>query len=113
MAERTITRWFTEQGRALGVEVDRLWPTENDAGYRASALAEEAGEVIRAITKRRHALAAGTCKGLSPDDWTEELRVELGQVLGVILDIAHREGFDLADEVEACVRVLQARKSGS
>lgn len=108
-------QWLAEVGSALADEVDRLWPQENDPGYRAACLAEEAGEVIRAITKRRHALHAddGKCKGLDFDEWTNELRIELGQVLGVILDIAHREGFDLTAELVTTVRKLQAREVGT
>lgn len=107
-----IATWFAAQGKALAKEVDRLWPHESDPAYRAGCLAEEAGEVNRAITKRRHAWHSpkGTCKGLTVEEWTENLRVELAQALGVILDIAHREGIELASEVERCVQVLQERE---
>lgn len=107
--------WMDDMGAALAKEVDRLWPSENNPAYRGACLAEEAGEVNRAITKRRHATNSpdGKCKGLTVDEWTNELRVELAQALGVILDIAHREGFDLAVDIEECVVILQARKTGT
>lgn len=107
--------WLNVMGASLAKEVDRLWPEETDPAYRGACLAEEAGEVNRAITKRRHAshAANGRCKGLTVNEWTEELRIELAQALGVILDIAHREGFDLAVDIEECVVILQDRKAGS
>lgn len=96
-------------------EVDRLWPEETDPAYRAACLCEEAGEVSRAITKRRHAQhnSRGLCKGLTPAQWTEELAIELAQTMGVILDIAHREGIDLCAYLVECVEVLERREEGS
>lgn len=110
-----VADWFESVSTALVREVDRLWPHENNPAYRGACLAEEAGEVNRAITKRRHAEHApdGKCKGKTVDQWTEELRTELVQTFGVILDIAEREGFCLVDAIEACVSTLQARKAGS
>lgn len=107
--------WFDEMGRSLAQEVDRLWPQESDPAYRAACLAEEAGEVNRAITKRRHAsfAADGKCKGKTVDEWTEELHVELCQLVGVILDFAHREDIDLVSGVEECVLTLRRREAGS
>lgn len=110
-----IAHWFRKTGAALAKEVDRLWPHENDPAYRAACLAEEAGEVNRAVTKRRHAAYAadGRCKGRTVDEWTDELRVELGQTLGVILDIAHRERIDLVPALEQCLGTLQRREAGA
>lgn len=107
--------WLAKAGAALAQEVDRLWPNEDSPAYRGACLAEEAGEVNRAITKRRHAINApsGLCKGKTPAEWTNELRIELAQALGVILDIAHREGFNLFDDVNECVGVLQNREVGT
>jgi len=109
-AAYVVGMWLEEVGAAISVEVDRLWPGEDDGG-RAQCLSEEAGEVSRAITKRRHASRSksGTCKGMTVEQWTEELRLELAQTVGVCLDIAHREGFDLAGDIEACLGALRAR----
>lgn len=106
---------LSELATAIAKEVDRLWPEETNPAYRGACLAEEAGEVNRAITKRRHAQhsADGLCKGKTVDEWTEELRVELAQALGVILDIAHREGFDIAADIEDCWTILHDREAGS
>lgn len=103
LAERIVT------------QVDRLWPEETDAGWRAGNLAEEAGEVIRAVTKRRHALHAvdGKCKGMTPSEWTENLAIELAQAMGVILDIAYREGIDISARLVQCVEILERRHTGS
>jgi NTP pyrophosphatase (non-canonical NTP hydrolase) len=97
------------------VEIDRLWPDENEPAFRGQCIAEEAGEVNRAITKRRHAQRAvhGRCKGKTVDEWTEELRTELAQLVGVACDIAHREGFDLGADLEQCLYILQRREEGS
>lgn len=109
--------WFRRVGCTLVREADRLWPEEGagNAAFRGNALAEEAGEVIRAITKRRHALNAadGRCKGKTVAEWTEELRIELAQVLGVVMDIAIRENFDLVPQVEAAATALQLRERGT
>lgn len=106
---------LNELATAIAKEVDRLWPEETDPAYRGACLAEEAGEVNRAITKRRHAAHStdGLCKSKTVDEWTDELRVELAQALGVILDIAHREGFDIAADLERCWAILRDRKAGS
>lgn len=108
-------QWFECIGRSIVADIDRLWPHEDNPAYRAACLAEEAGEVNRAITKRRHAYNDPDlrCKGKTPNQWTEELRIELAQALGVIIDIAEREGFDLVDAVEQCAVILRARKAGS
>lgn len=111
-AREAAADWFAEKGAAFAKEVDRLWPDENNPGYRAQCLSEEAGEVSRAITKRRHAThsARGLCKGLTADEWTDEVRKELAQVLGVVLDIAHREGIDLLEATAECLDILRHRE---
>lgn len=102
-------------GHRIATQVDRLWPEEVYPGWRAGNLAEEAGEVIRAVTKRRHAQHArdGRCKGLTVEEWTDNLAVELAQVVGVVLDIAHREGIDVAARLVDCVETLERRERGS
>lgn len=102
-------------GALMGAEIDRLWPQEDNPGYRAQCLAEEAGEVSRAITKRRHASHAsdGRCKGNTVDEWTAELDLELAQLVGVAADIAHREGIDLHRSLARCLTVLQGRQAGT
>jgi NTP pyrophosphatase (non-canonical NTP hydrolase) len=92
----------------IGREVDRLWPRETPFG-RGLALAEEAGEVCRAMLKRDHAEVAGTFKGLTPEEWTENLRVETFQAIGVLLDIARREGFDVEHGLAEAVWKLKRR----
>lgn len=108
-------RWIARKGREIVAEIDRLWPLENDPGYRAQCLSEEAGEVSRAITKRRHASHApdGLCKGLTVDEWTEQVELELAQALGVAFDIAERENINLVGALERCVETLQNREAGS
>lgn len=64
------------------------WPDE-DVLSDALGVAEEAGEIARAVLKRRH----GT-RG-SHDDWTAQLRTEAADVLLVLMVLAEREGFDL------------------
>lgn len=56
----------------------------------AVAIAEEAGEVCRAVLKRAH--------GLRPDtDWDAQLRDEIGDVAITLLSLASNEGWSLAD----------------
>lgn len=102
--------WMLGMGMEIAREVDRLWPDEDDAG-RAGCLVEEAAEVMRATTKRRHARrsAAGMCKGQTDAEWSANKRLELAQTVGVALDIAYREGWNLADEIETVLAALQAR----
>lgn len=69
------------------------WPDE-DVLSDALGIAEEAGEVCRAVLKRRH----GT-RG-SHADWTAQLRTEAADVALVLLVLAAREGFDLRDAIE-------------
>jgi NTP pyrophosphatase (non-canonical NTP hydrolase) len=110
-----VHNWFNEMGTALIKEVDRLWPGEDDSSFRVTNLCEEAGEVARAITKRRHAMNAadGLCKGKTVDQWSQELAIELTQLLGNVLDIAIRENIDLVCGTEQMVGVLQAREKGT
>lgn len=79
--------------------VERLWPGE-DIRAAGLCLGEEAGEVQRAINKRNH----GT-RG-SYEDWTKQLRIEVGQVIGVCMDIAEREGFSLELAVREAIDAL-------
>lgn len=113
--DAVLAAWFAHTAEAFVKEVDRLFPHEDDPAYRAACLAEEAGEVSRAVTKRRHASHAhdGKCKGKTVDEWTDELRIELAQTVGVIFDIAHREGIDLLQAIGGCLETLQWRERGT
>lgn len=99
-------------GAEVRWDVDRLWPDETEQG-RFLCLVEEVGEACRAATKRRHAMvaASGKCKGLTAAEWTENLRVELAQALGVILDIYDREGFSMNEAIVEVGHVLRGRES--
>lgn len=77
----------TMQRRMLAWSLDR-WPDE-DVLSDALGIAEEAGEVCRAVLKRRH----GT-RGTKAD-WTAQLRSEAADTTIVLLVLAEREGFDL------------------
>ncbi len=76
---------LVDQIGALGPE---MWPNENMLRLMGS-LCEETGEVARAITKRD----AGYKK--THEEWTENLRLEIGQTLITLICMANREGFDL------------------
>lgn len=90
-------------------DVARLWPDETEEG-RLLCLVEETGEACRAATKRRHARALGTFKDLTPEEWTANLRIELAQAIGVILDIAHREGFSMNEALLEVGHALRERE---
>lgn len=85
---------------------DVLWPGET-IEEAALALAEEAGEVARAVIKRNH--AARSEGDRPPTDWTHNLRVELAQVVVVALKMAEREGFSLWDAIGEQLHVLHDR----
>lgn len=53
-------------------------------------LVEEVGELCRAILKREQGVRG------SFDEWTAEIRKELGDVMIKLLDVADKAGFDLA-----------------
>jgi len=69
----------------------------------ALALAEEAGEVARAVLKRWHGVRG------SREAWTAALRQEIAQVVVVALRLAALERFDLAEAVNAEVEAWAAR----
>lgn len=71
----------------------RRWP-DMDVESEALALAEETGEVCRAVVKRRHGVRG------SRDDWSAQLRVELAQVVAACFNLPAIEGFDLMEAVE-------------
>lgn len=110
-----VTHWLHKMGSQTAQQVDRLWPEENNPAFRGAALAEEVGEVNRAITKRRHAENSpnGTCKGMTVEDWNKELEKELGQAFCVILDIAYREHIDLAAAAHRSLHQLEKREIDS
>lgn len=84
----------------VGEHVAATWPGESIV-HAAIGLSEEVGEVSRCVVKREHG-TRGT-----PEQWTAELRKEVGQVAVVLLDIAHREGFNLMETmVEQAVAFL-------
>jgi NTP pyrophosphatase (non-canonical NTP hydrolase) len=57
-------------------------------------LSEEAGEICRAILKRRHGHRA------SYEEWTTEIRKEVPDVLLVLFRVAYEEGWDLGEALE-------------
>ena len=58
-------------------------------------LAEEAGEVARAVLKRHQAIRG------THEEWTQEVWKELGDVLIKAAAIANKEGIDLEDVIVA------------
>lgn len=81
--------YWAELQAMIHHEVGRRWP-EEDILRRGLALGEEAGEVQRAILKRTEGHRTTDLDGLP---WSENLRLELGQVILVALSIAEAEGF--------------------
>lgn len=90
----------------IGFHVDRLWPGEG-IEIAALSLCEEAGEVARAVAKRAHKTRG------SQEKWTANLRTEIGQVVGVCMDIARREGFSVADVMAETLGALAMREKGT
>ena len=82
---------------AVSTEVGRRWPHMNTVQSEALALFEEGGEIARAIVKRDEG-TRGT-----PEEWTVELRKEIGQTFLVLLNIAHLEGIDVEDLIRESI----------
>lgn len=91
---------------AIGRISDALWPGET-VETKALALAEECGEVARAVVKAGHAERGEGDR--TAEDWEANLRLELAQVVVVAFGIAERKGFDLAAEVAKELESLHAR----
>lgn len=84
--------WDNHQ-RAVHDFSKQRWP-DMTIETEALALAEEAGEVCRAVLKRHHS-TRGT-----QEAWTAQIRKEVAQVAGVLFNIAAIEGFSLVNAVE-------------
>ncbi len=61
---------------------------------QALVIAEEAGEVCRAVLKREQNIRG------SYEHWTQELKIECAQVLIALYAIAEHENFDLVEFTE-------------
>lgn len=97
-------------------EVERIWPTpegQDPLLRQLAALTEEVGEVARALLKRSHAArsADGRHKGRTVAEWSEEVALEMGQALGVLLGLAHQEGVDLDARMASTIANLVERPS--
>lgn len=97
-------------------QVERIWPTPPDQDplqRQILALTEEVGEIARAALKRSHAERSPTSrhKGLTVEEWTWELREEIGQAIGVLLGLGHLEGVDLDTIVASTLTALRERPS--
>ena len=114
--EATLHTSLNDIAAAQATEVERIWPTpagQDPVLRQVAALTEEVGEIARAVLKRGHASrsADGTHKGLNVDEWTEELALEIGQALGVLLGLAHQEGLDLDGRMTETIGALRNRPS--
>lgn len=65
-----------------------LWPNETIMRLMG-CVGEEAGEICRAINKRDSGYK------MTHEEWTENLRIECGQMIITLICIANQEGFDL------------------
>ena len=97
MSDRPIKRWIDLN--QIQVEVDewtrKFRPTPEAAAdplADALCIAEEAGEVCRAVLKRHHGKRPGT-------DWTEQVRIEAADVAIGLLSLAANEGWSLAEAI--------------
>lgn len=93
--------WLNGLQAESGAYVDQSWPGESilhatlGLGEEAAELAVvyRVGQITRAVLKREHG-TRGTY-----DQWTEEIRKESADLLLVLLDVARRENFSLAEAV--------------
>lgn len=107
---------LNEIAEAQATEVERIWPTpagQDPVQRQVLALTEEVGEIARGVLKRSHAsrTPGGVHKGKTVDEWTEDIALEIGQALGVLLGLAHQEGIDLDAVMAETIDTLRARPS--
>lgn len=88
------------------IECQRVWPGE-DLSRRGNALAEECGEVNRAINK----LSPSHAGYRTDTDWRANLEHEVGQAMFVLLTIAEAEGFSARDAVLFALAEVAAKDS--
>jgi NTP pyrophosphatase (non-canonical NTP hydrolase) len=69
----------------------------------ALIIAEETGEIARAVLKREQAIR-GTY-----EQWSDELKLEMAQTTIALLVLAELEGFDLLEAVEKYFLLLKQR----
>lgn len=74
----------------IGLWIEKNFPGDTGLPNRALGLVEEVGELSRAIVKREQGIRG------SYEEWTEEMRKELGDVFIKLNDVAEAAGFDLA-----------------
>lgn len=83
------------------------WVAHNFPGTsnaeRALGLAEESGEVCRAVLKLEQGIRG------SRDEWLTEVAKELGDVFVKLCDVANAYGIDLEDAVAARWATVRAR----
>ena len=92
--QRRVGEWSEAMFRSDGSPPNPL--------ANALAIAEETGEVCRAVLKRSHG-------GRPETDWHAELPGEVADVVITALVLAHNEGFSLAEAIEAKLVDLDQR----
>lgn len=101
---RQEAKAFMDAVQAMtATEVRARWPQTFDIVHEGLALGEEAGEVLRAILKRDEG-TRGT-----PEEWSAEIKKEVGQAMMVLFGIADLEGFSLIDAMAAAFDALLAK----
>lgn len=77
--------------------------------HDALAVAEEAGEVARAVLKYDQALQGVDRKKLGPAYWHEQVELEAADTLIALLSLAANHGFDLLEATEARLVTVMER----
>lgn len=83
--------------KLVATECARRWP-DVTIMRESLALGEEVGEMYRCIVKRDEG-TRGT-----PEEWTEQLKLECGQALGVLLTVMALEGWKASDCFSVAMR---------
>lgn len=89
--------------QVVHLECARLWPYSG-VTEEGLALAEEAGEVCRAILKRFEGTRA------TKEYWSGQIRKEVGQVIIVAMSILALEGYSTQEVIIETVEHLKAMK---
>lgn len=84
---------------------------EPDPFKDALAIAEEAGEVCRAVLKRDQADQGTNNRKGTPGEWNVELVKEAADTLIALLSLADNEGFDLFGAARERFEEVRTRKA--
>lgn len=98
---------------AIGCWTRTQFGPSTDSFHDALAIAEEAGEVCRAILKRHQADIGTSNRNESLEHWEQAIRDEVADLIITALSLAENEGFDAMAETRRRFNEVRQRRRGS